>query len=123
MQVVGAMDESVVDLVEHVLIVESWEKYGTDQIVNTSAGTSIETWFRNFIRGPGFGVADGHYEVSVPVGSSASAKRQRANITKNMEIAAWCVEHGIKLGYRNRVPVDGLRAYQEAHKSMNGDES
>ncbi len=115
MQVVGAMDESVVDLVEHILIVESWEKYGTDQIVNTSAGMSIDTWFQRFIRGPGFGVADGHYDIAVPTGRTKEAKRQRAAITKNMEIAAWWVEQGGKLGHNGRIPIEGLRAYRDAH--------
>jgi hypothetical protein len=35
--------------------------------------------------------------------------------TRNTEIAAWCVDHGFELGYRNRVPVEGLRAYRAAH--------
>ena len=48
--------------------------------------------------------------------SASANKRSSARPrTKNTEIAAWCVDHGFKLGYRNRVPVDGLRAYRAAH--------
>lgn len=46
---------------------------------------------------------------------SAPKQQRRRSSSKNTEIAAWCVDHGIKLGYRNRVPVEGLRAYRAAH--------
>jgi hypothetical protein len=39
-------------------------------------------------------------------------------VTKNMEVAAWWVAQGGKLGYNNRVPIEGLRAYRRAHPEM-----
>jgi hypothetical protein len=50
--------------------------------------------------------------------SAASTQRTARPRTKNAEIAAWCVDHGIALGYRNRVPAEGLRAYRAAHPNQ-----
>ena len=52
--------------------------------------------------------------VSRPASKSASSKVT----TKNMEIAAWCRDHGIALGHNNRVPIEGLRAYRRAHAAQ-----
>jgi len=41
--------------------------------------------------------------------------RPRRQVTKNMEIAAWWVEQGGQLGHNGRIPIEGLRAYREAH--------
>lgn len=34
------------------------------------------------------------------------------------DVRTWCVEHGYELGYNNRVPIAGLRAYRAAHKAQ-----
>ena len=47
--------------------------------------------------------------------SSRPAGRRSRPTTKNMEIAAWWVEQGGKLGHNGRIPIDGLRAYRRAH--------
>lgn len=44
--------------------------------------------------------------------------RSAGKQTKNMEIAAWCRDHGIALGHNGRIPIDGLRAYRRAHPSQ-----
>jgi hypothetical protein len=50
------------------------------------------------------------------VHSTRPASKRRA-VTENMKIAAWCREQGIQLGYRDRVPAEGLRRYRAAHPS------
>jgi hypothetical protein len=45
-----------------------------------------------------------------------SGRSKTRKSTPNTDVAAWCVDHGYKLGYGNRVPIDGLRAYRAAHK-------
>jgi hypothetical protein len=62
---------------------------------------------------------------SAPKPSSPSSKRSAAPRdarprTRNTEIAAWCKANGFELGYRNRVPVEGLRAYRDAHPAQTG---
>jgi hypothetical protein len=52
------------------------------------------------------------------VHSARSAPTRKRPTSKNTEIAAWCTEHGFELGYRNRIPVEGLRAYRAAHKDQ-----
>jgi hypothetical protein len=52
--------------------------------------------------------------------STKRSVRSARPASKNTEIAEWCIAHGIKLGYRNRVPVDGLRAYRAAHPAQTG---
>jgi len=55
--------------------------------------------------------------VTRPKSARPASKPVRAR-TKNMEIAAWWVEQGGKLGHNGRIPIDGLRAYRRAHPSQ-----
>lgn len=50
--------------------------------------------------------------------SARSTGKPGSKATKNMEIAAWCREHGIALGHNGRVPIEGLRAYRRAHPAQ-----
>jgi hypothetical protein len=50
--------------------------------------------------------------------SSRSANKPARAVTKNMEIAAWWVAQGGKLGHNGRIPIDGLRAYRRAHPAQ-----
>jgi len=52
-----------------------------------------------------------------PKSARPASKRAPAR-TKNMEIAAWWVEQGGKLGHNGRIPIDGLRAYRRAHPAQ-----
>jgi hypothetical protein len=54
------------------------------------------------------------HSVTRPRPARPAARRAPAR-TKNMEIAAWWVEQGGKLGHNGRIPIDGLRAYRRAH--------
>src|SRR6478736_118594 len=54
---------------------------------------------------------------SRPKSARPASKPSRAR-TKNMEIAAWWVEQGGKLGHNGRIPIDGLRAYRRAHPAQ-----
>jgi hypothetical protein len=49
--------------------------------------------------------------------SSKSASARRAT-SRDATIRDWCVDHGYKLGYGNRIPIDGLRAYRKAHATQ-----
>jgi hypothetical protein len=55
--------------------------------------------------------------VTRPRPARPAARRAPAR-TKNMEIAAWWVEQGGKLGHNGRIPIDGLRAYRRAHPAQ-----
>jgi len=49
------------------------------------------------------------------VSTRPAARKPKRSTTRNMEIAAWWVAKGGKLGYNNRVPIEALRAYREEH--------
>ncbi len=49
-----------------------------------------------------------------PKSARPASKPARAK-TRNMEIAAWWVGQGGKLGHNGRIPIEGLRAYRRAH--------
>ena len=42
----------------------------------------------------------------------------RSKNTPNTLVADWCRKNGIELGYNNRVPIEGLRAYRKAHPAQ-----
>jgi hypothetical protein len=67
---------------------------------------------------PGPRLVGSAQKSSRPTGKRSVRSSRPAS--KNTEIAEWCRAHGIELGYRNRVPVDGLRAYRAAHPSQPG---
>lgn len=57
--------------------------------------------------------------ASRPAASSSPRSGQRraaSSSSPNAAVRDWCVEHGYKLGYNNRIPIDGLRAYRRAHQ-------
>jgi hypothetical protein len=55
-------------------------------------------------------------KTKTPSSRPASSPPRRGN-SLNAEIREWCVAHGFQLGYNNRVPIDGLRAYRAAHSA------
>jgi Protein of unknown function (DUF2637) len=55
-----------------------------------------------------------HSVPNRPTGRSSSRPASRAAKTENMVVQDWCREHGFELGYNNRVPIAGLRAYRRA---------
>ena len=50
--------------------------------------------------------------------AARSTHKPARQMTKNMEIAAWWVDQGGKLGHNGRIPIDGLRAYRRAHPAQ-----
>jgi hypothetical protein len=46
----------------------------------------------------------------------AASASVRGGSSPNAEVRAWCIENGFELGFNNRVPIEGLRAYRAARK-------
>jgi hypothetical protein len=121
MKILLPVDDSEANRAEHDAIVVAWNTYGTGQILNDNAGIDNQAWFHNIIHGPDIRVSissvtdaiASHEYVERP---GAGVSRRRGKYQEDQDVRDWCEQNGFPLGFKNRISIEGLRAYRAAHQ-------